>query len=187
MDAKGLVVQPGQGAVWNMSPGRSAALKLQNAETAESVMAFEETAPPGTDTTFHLHYDSGADLCSERRVHVQDRRPGRNRRTRDLCLHTARHCACLEEHRSRSRAGAVPLHAGWCGQDVRGGEAPSAPAFVDGRARGWRVLWLGDHRASPVLSGIVAALADPCPNLFRTQGRPSARIWAIPALASLSL
>lgn len=58
MDAKGLVVQPGEGAVWNMSPGRSAALKLQNAETAESVMAFEETAPPGTDTTFHLHYDS---------------------------------------------------------------------------------------------------------------------------------
>ena len=58
MDAKGLVVQPDEGAVWQMSPGRSAALKLQNAETAESVMAFEETAPAGTDTTFHLHYDS---------------------------------------------------------------------------------------------------------------------------------
>jgi mannose-6-phosphate isomerase-like protein (cupin superfamily) len=58
MDAKGLVVQPGEGAVWNMSPGRSAALKLQNAEPAESVMAFEEIAPAGTDTTFHLHYDS---------------------------------------------------------------------------------------------------------------------------------
>jgi quercetin dioxygenase-like cupin family protein len=58
MDAKGLVVQPGEGAVWNMAPGRSAALKLQNAETAESVMAFEETAPAGTDTTYHLHYDS---------------------------------------------------------------------------------------------------------------------------------
>ena len=58
MDAKGVVVPPGEGAVWNMSPGRSAALKLQNAETAESVMAFEETAPAGTDTTFHLHRDS---------------------------------------------------------------------------------------------------------------------------------
>jgi quercetin dioxygenase-like cupin family protein len=58
MGAKGLVVKSGEGAVWNMSPGRSAELKLQNAETAESVMAFEETAPPGTDTTFHLHYDS---------------------------------------------------------------------------------------------------------------------------------
>jgi hypothetical protein len=51
MDATGLVVQPGQGAVWNMSPGRSAALKLQDAETAESVMAFVETAPAGTETT----------------------------------------------------------------------------------------------------------------------------------------
>ncbi|HVC57007.1 MAG TPA: cupin domain-containing protein [Stellaceae bacterium] len=58
MDAKGLVVLPGEGAVWSMSPGRSAALKLQNAQTAESVMAFEETAPAGTDTTFHLHHDS---------------------------------------------------------------------------------------------------------------------------------
>jgi mannose-6-phosphate isomerase-like protein (cupin superfamily) len=58
MDAKGLVVQPDEGAVWQMSPGRSAALKLQNAETAASVMAFEEAAPAGTDTTFHLHYDS---------------------------------------------------------------------------------------------------------------------------------
>jgi quercetin dioxygenase-like cupin family protein len=57
MDAKGLVLQPGQGTVWRMSRGRSAALKLQNAETAESVMALEETAPPGTDTTFHLHRD----------------------------------------------------------------------------------------------------------------------------------
>lgn len=58
MGAKGLIVQAGEGAVWNMSPGRSATLKLQNAETAESVMAFEETAPVGTDTTFHLHHDS---------------------------------------------------------------------------------------------------------------------------------
>jgi len=58
MDSKGLVVLSSEGTVWNMSPGRSAALKLQNAETAESVMAFEETAPAGTDTTFHLHHDS---------------------------------------------------------------------------------------------------------------------------------
>jgi hypothetical protein len=32
---------------------RSVALKLQNAQTAESAMAFEKTAPAGTDTTFH--------------------------------------------------------------------------------------------------------------------------------------
>ena len=41
-----------------MSPGRSAALKLQNVETAASVMVFEETAPSGSDTTFDLNYDS---------------------------------------------------------------------------------------------------------------------------------
>jgi hypothetical protein len=36
-----------------MFPGRSATLKLKNSATAERVMAFEETAPAGTDTTFH--------------------------------------------------------------------------------------------------------------------------------------
>jgi quercetin dioxygenase-like cupin family protein len=58
MDAKGLVVPPGQGSVWNMEPGRSAALKLLGGETAESVMMFEEDAPFGTVTTMHLHHDS---------------------------------------------------------------------------------------------------------------------------------
>ena len=41
-----------------MEPGRSAALKLVGGQTAESVMLFEETAPPGTATDFHLHHDS---------------------------------------------------------------------------------------------------------------------------------
>ena len=58
MEAQGIVVPPGGGAVWNMAPGRSAALKLLNGETGESVMMFEETAPAGTETTFHLHHDS---------------------------------------------------------------------------------------------------------------------------------
>ena len=58
MEAKGFVVPPGGGAVWDMEPGRSAALKLLGGQTAESVMLFEETAPPGTATTLHLHYDS---------------------------------------------------------------------------------------------------------------------------------
>jgi len=48
----------GGGAVWDMEPGRSAALKLLGGQTAESVMLFEETAPPGTATDFHLHHDS---------------------------------------------------------------------------------------------------------------------------------
>jgi quercetin dioxygenase-like cupin family protein len=58
MEAKGFVVPPGQGPIWEMAPGRSAALKLQNGETAESVMMFEETAPAGTVTPLHLHHDS---------------------------------------------------------------------------------------------------------------------------------
>jgi quercetin dioxygenase-like cupin family protein len=58
MDAKGFVVPPGQGPVWNMAPGRSAALKLLGGETAESMMMFEEGAPSGTVTPMHLHYDS---------------------------------------------------------------------------------------------------------------------------------
>jgi quercetin dioxygenase-like cupin family protein len=58
MEAQGIVVPPGGGEVWNMAPGRSAALKLLNGETGESVMMFEETAPAGTETTFHLHHDS---------------------------------------------------------------------------------------------------------------------------------
>jgi hypothetical protein len=34
MDAKGLVIQPGEGAVWNTSPVRSHTLKLLSGETA---------------------------------------------------------------------------------------------------------------------------------------------------------
>ena len=58
MDAKGFVVPPGGGAVLSMAPGRFAALKLLGGETGDSIMLFEETAPVGTDTTFHLHRDS---------------------------------------------------------------------------------------------------------------------------------
>ncbi len=58
MGAKGFVVLPGQEPVWNMAPGRSAALKMQSRETDESLMMFEETAPAGTATPLHLHHDS---------------------------------------------------------------------------------------------------------------------------------
>jgi quercetin dioxygenase-like cupin family protein len=59
MEAKGFVVPPGGGRLLHMgAPGRSSALKLLGGETAESIMLFEETAPAGTETTFHLHHDS---------------------------------------------------------------------------------------------------------------------------------
>jgi quercetin dioxygenase-like cupin family protein len=58
MSAKGFVVPPGGGSILSMAPGRSAALKLVGGETADSIMLFKETAPSGTETTFHLHRDS---------------------------------------------------------------------------------------------------------------------------------
>src|SRR5271170_7734533 len=58
MEANGLVVMPGMGPAWKMTPGRSSTLKLRNDETEESVMMFEEVAPIGTVTPMHLHHDS---------------------------------------------------------------------------------------------------------------------------------
>jgi quercetin dioxygenase-like cupin family protein len=58
MSAKGFVVPSGCGSILSMAPGRSAALKLVGGDTADSIMLFEETAPSGTETTFHLHCDS---------------------------------------------------------------------------------------------------------------------------------
>jgi quercetin dioxygenase-like cupin family protein len=37
---------------------RKSVLKLQNDDTEQSVMMFEETAPVGTVTPTHLHHDS---------------------------------------------------------------------------------------------------------------------------------
>ena len=58
MDVKGFVVPPRGGSILSMAPGRSAALKLLGGDTGDSIMLFEETAPAGTETTFHLHRDS---------------------------------------------------------------------------------------------------------------------------------
>ena len=58
MGARGIVVQPGQGAVSSFSPGRSIVLKLRGGETCDSIMMFDETIPAGTKRTFHLHHDS---------------------------------------------------------------------------------------------------------------------------------
>ena len=49
METRGFVVPASQGRVWEMAAGRSSALKLLGAETGESVMMFEETAPSGSD------------------------------------------------------------------------------------------------------------------------------------------
>src|SRR2546428_416966 len=54
----GVTTLPGQEPVWNMAPGRAAALKLQSGQTGESVMVFEEVVPAGTETPLHLHHNS---------------------------------------------------------------------------------------------------------------------------------
>jgi len=46
---------PGQDAT---PPGRTLSLKLRCGETGGSIMMFEQTLPPGTRSTFHLHRDS---------------------------------------------------------------------------------------------------------------------------------
>jgi quercetin dioxygenase-like cupin family protein len=57
--SKGFVVPAGTGKHLDMAlPGRFAHLKLVGHETNESIMMFEETVPPGTASTLHLHHDS---------------------------------------------------------------------------------------------------------------------------------
>ena len=56
--AQGIVVQPQDGLRSSNTPGREFALKLLCGDTADSVMLFEETLPPGTKSTLHLHHDS---------------------------------------------------------------------------------------------------------------------------------
>lgn len=53
-----LVTPPGEEPIWNMAPDGTAALKLQNEQTRQSVMAFEEVTPAGVTTPLHLHRDS---------------------------------------------------------------------------------------------------------------------------------
>src|SRR5271169_5871747 len=58
MGAQGIVVQPSEGLVQSFTSGRFLTMKLLGVDTADSVMLFEETAPPGTKSWFHLHRDS---------------------------------------------------------------------------------------------------------------------------------
>src|SRR5216684_3013150 len=58
MKTECFVTLPGQEPVWNMAPGRTAVLKLQNEQTGQNVMAFEEITPAGAETPLHLHHNS---------------------------------------------------------------------------------------------------------------------------------
>jgi quercetin dioxygenase-like cupin family protein len=126
MDAKGFVIPSGGGSVLSMAPGRSAALKLLGRDTGDSIMLFEETAPAGTETTFHLHRDSDEVayvLSGEITFKIDDEAtvggPGH------LCLLAARRTACVEKHRHRNRPRAVPVYAGRCRRLFRGTAGPA--------------------------------------------------------------
>ena len=58
MEPESVFTLPGTESVWTMGPGRTAALKLKNSQTGQSVMAFEEITPAGVETPLHLHRDS---------------------------------------------------------------------------------------------------------------------------------
>ena len=58
MAAQGIVIPPGEGTVRSFTPGRAITTKLRCADTADSMMVFEETVPSGAKSTFHLHHDS---------------------------------------------------------------------------------------------------------------------------------
>ena len=58
MNANEIVVAPGDGPISAMALGRKSVLKLQNGNTEQNVMMFEEAAPASAVTAFHIHYDS---------------------------------------------------------------------------------------------------------------------------------
>jgi quercetin dioxygenase-like cupin family protein len=112
MEAQGFVVPPGQGRVWEMAAGRSSALKLLGGETGESVMMFEETAPAGTQTTYHLHHDSdevayvlAGEITFKIGEEVTIGGPG-------TCAFMPSGLAHVEELGRRDGARAVPLYPG---------------------------------------------------------------------------
>jgi len=132
MDRKGFVIPSGGGSVLSMAPGRSAALKLLGRDTGDSIMLFEETAPAGTETTFHLHRDSDEVayvLSGEITFKIGD----------EVTVGGPGTCAFLprgvphawKKYRCRNRLRAVSLYPGRCRRLFRG------TAGAAGRVRQW--------------------------------------------------
>src|SRR5207247_3656566 len=156
MGAQGVVVLPGQGPVWNMSPGRSAVLKLLGGATGGSSMMFEETVPGGTKSTFHLHHDSDEVayvLSGEVTFKIGD----------EVTVGGPGTCAFMPRgvphawKNSGPETGRVlflytPAGAGGL---LEGAAADAPPHRVDGRPRGGRVApapRLGDRRTDAALN-----------------------------------
>ena len=131
MGAEGIVVQPSEGLVQNFTPGRFLTMKLLGVNTADSVMLFEETAPPGTKSWFHLHRDSdeiayvlSGEVTFLIGGEVTVGRPG-------ACAFMPRRAACLEKHRRRNRARAVSLYSRQGGWVHRGAASHRADFCID--------------------------------------------------------
>ncbi len=56
--ARGYIVAPEQGPVWEMEPGRPTTFKLLSEQTGDSVAVFEEVVPVGSGTPLHIHHTS---------------------------------------------------------------------------------------------------------------------------------
>jgi len=129
MAARGIVVPPDQGP---LSPGRSFSLKLRGGETGDSIMMFEETVPPGTKSTYHLHHDSDEVayvLSGEVTFKIGDEVTVGGPGTCAFMPRGVRHC--LEEHRCRNRARAVSLYSGEGGRVDRRAAADRPQIRID--------------------------------------------------------
>jgi uncharacterized cupin superfamily protein len=117
-------------------------------------MLFEETAPPGTKSWFHLHRDSdeiayvlSGEVTFLIGGEVTVGGPG-------ACAFMPRGVP-LEEHRSGNRPRAVSLCAGQGRRVHRGAASHRADSRIDDRERAGRdapALWLGAARTIAALS-----------------------------------
>jgi len=117
MSAKNFVVPTGEGAVWQMAPGRSATLKITS-DIAQSVMMFEEIAPRDTVTDLHIHHDSDEVayvLSGEVTFMIGDQVTVGGTGTCAFMPRGLPHAwksTRLEEYRQRTGAHTIPLHTG---------------------------------------------------------------------------
>ena len=112
---------------------QTAALKLQNEQTGQSVMAFEEVTPAGTETPLHLHHDSdevmyvlSGQYSFKIGDHVSSGRPG-------TCVFMPRSIPHAWKNTGDETGRAFFIYTRRGGEILRGVGTPTKPcAFGDG-------------------------------------------------------